>query len=651
MAALLCVRRAAVAQVVSLAVVALGAAVVLGAGCNPRTGGGDGEPIQVTPAEITVQTGGEPVTARFTARTRGGEDVTAGAVWTLDDGRLGAVARGAFTTAAGLDRGGMTTIHCEKDGQTGTATVRVKFLAADLIEAGADDGTPGAFGGPTGGVAPEVVYPLPGAMLARNIAQMRLAWRADGAHRLYRVTLDSPTYQQTIYLGQRACAGTQCSYRVTDEDWARVANSAAGASLQLSIAGTAGAGEAVGRSGALTLHFSPEDVRGGMYYFSTTRYGVLRLPFGGQRAVPFLAGLGGTDTSVNRCIGCHAVSRDGRKVAAVWAGGDGYGGIVDGADPKRFLLQPNPQAAGQIWNFASFSPEGDKLIGVWKGQLSLRSGDNGSLIARVAAADLGGGRAAMPEWSPDGKWIVFVRIPNPDGRLGSDIATDPNSVPAGDWILGNAGDIAMLPYNDGAFGEAITIVPRERDREYHFYPSFSPDSRWIVFNSVEKGSCFSPTAAGNGVDVTGRCMTYDQRGARLRLVRAQEGAVPIELGAATHELDKTTAWPKFAPFQQAGGKLVFFTFSAKFDYGWVVQQAEIKRTTGGERPQIWMSAIDLSKAEAGKDPSYAPFWLPFQDSGTNNHEVIWTTDIACVKASDCGDEFDCTAGVCVPRLG
>ena len=51
------------------------------------------------------------------------------------------------------------------------------------------------------------------------------------------------------------------------------------------------------------------------------------------------------------------------------------------------------------------------------------------------------------------------------------------------------------------------------------------------------------------------------------------------------------------------------------------------------------------------DPSYPPFWLPFQDSDTNNHEVLWTQDLACTRPGDCGSEFDCIDGVCVPIIG
>ena len=98
----------------------------------------------------------------------------------------------------------------------------------------------------------------------------------------------------------------------------------------------------------------------------------------------------------------------------------------------------------------------------------------------------------------------------------------------------------------------------------------------------------------------------------------------------------------------------FFTYSAKFDYGFVVQQDQIKSSSGSYRPHIWMSGVDLGKATTGGgDPSSPPFWLPFQDANSNNHEVLWTEDVACSKPADCGQlgEFDCQKGVCVPVLG
>ena len=40
-------------------------------------------------------------------------------------------------------------------------------------------------------------------------------------------------------------------------------------------------------------------------------------------------------------------------------------------------------------------------------------------------------------------------------------------------------------------------------------------------------------------------------------------------------------------------------------------------------PQIWVTAIEPEKILEGEDPSAAPFWLPAQDSQSDNHLAIW----------------------------
>ena len=64
----------------------------LAGACNPRAG--QEVDITLSPAEATVETGGAPKSARFTARTAGGEDVSASCAWSVDDSALG----GAVTT-------------------------------------------------------------------------------------------------------------------------------------------------------------------------------------------------------------------------------------------------------------------------------------------------------------------------------------------------------------------------------------------------------------------------------------------------------------------------------------------------------------------------------------------------------------------------
>src|SRR4030095_13287520 len=103
-----------------------------------------------------------------------------------------------------------------------------------------------------------------------------------------------------------------------------------------------------------------------------------------------------------------------------------------------------------------------------------------------------------------------------------------------EWSV-RSGDIAILPYNGGQFGPARVIVPGGTD--FHFYPTFSPDGKWVAFASAP-GS-----ATGSG---------YNQGQARLRLV-SRDGGQVYELARATQGVGHTSTWPKFAPFIQDDG--------------------------------------------------------------------------------------------------
>jgi hypothetical protein len=130
-----------------------------------------------------------------------------------------------------------------------------------------------------------------------------------------------------------------------------------------------------------------------------------------------------------------------------------------------------------------------------------------------------------------------------------------------------------------------------------------------------------------------------------------------------------------------GNKLLWVTFSSTRDYGLKVRnhsmvggmpQRQCYPSYGPEgesyqdfpancqQPQVWMAAINLSTAEfAGDDPSFAAFWLPFQDIKSHNHTAQWTTTDkptlppdggACIATGqDCtSSPNSCCDGVCGP---
>ena len=164
--------------------------------------------------------------------------------------------------------------------------------------------------------------------------------------------------------------------------------------------------------------------------------------------------------------------------------------------------------------------------------------------------------------------------------------------------------------------------------ENSYYPTFSPDNQFVIFNR----------AAGS---------SYDAPDAQLWLVKAQPNSAPVFLANANGQGDLGNSWPKFSPFVQKykGRRLMWVTFSSRRDYG--------LRLSGDGRAQIWMAAIEPYKDDLNTDPSYPGFWLPVQDINTGNHIAQWTETVVkkpCVKNEDCPTGEFCESGICEPKV-
>ncbi len=136
--------------------------------------------------------------------------------------------------------------------------------------------------------------------------------------------------------------------------------------------------------------------------------------------------------------------------------------------------------------------------------------------------------------------------------------------------------------------------------------------------------------------------TYDNLFGRLRLIAASGGPIYAPRAASQKE-NTTTSWPKFSPFTQLGGQLLFIGFSSKADYGFLL------RNSVAANSQLWLAAIDLRKLATG-DPSWAPIWLPFQEVTQSNHLPYWTEAIQCLGPADCGQDGVCKDGKCQPTI-
>ncbi len=569
--------------------------------------------LTVTPGNSSVTINGIPQTLTFRAASSKLGDVTSQATWTISDSSVGGISKGRLTIPPTLMKGGSYKVYASLRGSTGSAPLLIKLVAPDEIDASAPADAKDYFTGGDGGPTPSLVYPFDQTLMAANVLQLAIQWRAGAGQSVFRVTVSGSTYERSFYVGSSLCPSGQCTYRIDDKLWSAVGHSAQDQSITMVVSGSSGRGVPIGNSSPTKIGFAPEDIKGGLYYFSPTIKGIKRVPIGASKPVDFI-----TNGDETGCAGCHAVSRDGKKVAVEFGFGQTPIGssVVDGIMPRKRAFSLTPSIA---WNFAWFNASGDKFIANWSGTLKVRDSSTGAVLETVQPAQIGGlGLGAMPEWSPDNKWLAFVRYTRPSTY---------------DFELVDSGDIVVMPYNGGAFGPAITVVPAKVGSEVHFWPSWSPDSKWLVFNSQTCG---------------GSCQQYNATQTRLRLVRAIDdvgqpvaNGAPIELAAGTHQANSSNNWPKFAPFLQ-NNRYAFVVYSARYRYGF----------SGGSQPQLFMFGLDLDKARAGgQDPSFQPIWLPFQEPNTGNHSAIWTTDVVCASDGECPGEFRCVANMCVPRIG
>jgi hypothetical protein len=450
--------------------------------------------------------------------------------------------------------------------------------------------------------APAIVYPLDGSLHPTNLFDITVQWRPGSVGQtLFRLRFENDRGRYDIYAG---CTEAECRYPLPEESWRAVAGLNRDRDVRLSITAAGRNGGPDAASLPVSLHFSATRVEGGLYYWSTSLEGSYRLTLGQKKAVPFIT------PPKSGCYGCHAVSRNGQRIA--WTD---MSGSVGPFRAEVLRVAPTDAPATRAGDGTTsgatmaLSPDGARvLVADNSGALTLRDAATAAAVATVDKSFTGGKAAFFPEWSPDGQNIALA--------VGTSL---PVEIALG-FNLGDS-DIAVMPFNGGKFGPARVVVAHDRD--IHFYPSWSPDGKWLVFVSAPAGD---------------HAQSYNNAQARLRLVAAGGGPV-YELGRATQGTGHTSSWPKFTPFSQLGGQLLFVAFSSKIDYGFVVR--------GGTTPQLWLAAIDLRRL-AGGDPSWAPVWLPFQEPDQNNHLPFWTEALGCAEDADCGPGATCKSMGCVP---
>jgi len=598
---------------------------LVAAGCSPSvsdpndnfgTDAGDVSPgtLVVTPGDVTLEVeNGVVATQTYTVKLvkddGGLQDVTNDASLSVGLPSLGSFSGNVFTSAS--DRAGRTLVTATYDGKMGSANLTIK-LSHVIVTDGAPTDAPDQFdGATTGGVAPTLVYPSTGVIVPPNMNTLEFHFLPGAGNNLFELSFIGGLVNLRVYLTCTALA-EGCVYEPSESTWELLATAGRNDEpLQYTIRGLGGSGNAAGASGSNSLTFAGDDMLGGIYYWSAGAGAIMRYEFGrrGQSAETYL---NVTQTSGTTCVGCHALSRDGNRIA-VGLDIPGPAGVETfGVADRNRLWGEGGALSGGGANFFTFSPDAAKMLLSDGVSIVQRDTDTGANSAEVIA------NGAMPDWSPTGDKVVYAR----PGQ------TVPCPVPG---FCGNPGvssaDIVVT--TAGTWTDANVVAPANGANNY--YPAFSPDGQWIIYNTTHQGD------------------SYDAPDAELWVVNVN-GGTPIRLMTAS-PAPGGDSWPKWAPYVSTynGGKVMWLTFSSRRDYGLRLENSQLSE----KRAQIWMVGFDPAKAAAGQDPSFAAFWLPFQDINSGNHIAQWVEQVhrqGCDNTSECATGEFCEDGVCVPYV-
>ncbi|HRI69994.1 MAG TPA: hypothetical protein PK156_37450 [Polyangium sp.] len=434
--------------------------------------------------------------------------------------------------------------------------------------------------------SPLIVYPSDQTRFPRNIYRTLFQWRTQGFTE-FRLKFTGPHSTVTVYTDgtHGLCAGKNPAagcWEVDEIDWNYIAGSNAGETAQWTVAALdkTKTPPVVHESAPITIGFSKQDVKGAIFYWSTTSAGVRRGKISRQNPEDYIVAKPPTtypDGDAVKCVACHVVSRDGKYMAAPVSASSGQSvwvlGVTANAPPDP-LVKKIDNSGGHA--FATISPDDKYVIVSIKGKMWVVNRETGAFVKDIDTGALGG---THPDWSPLGDKVVFA-TGSGDGPSGS--------------------SLAILPVSGDAMFAAPTVLLPPPSGLSNLFPSFSPQADWIAY------------AKGKG--------GHGDNTAQLMLI-SQAGGQPIELINANRMTSNAVTDGQYQNSQP--------TWAPPGDYNWVAFNT--KREYGVVLPegtqQIWVAAIDLNQAKSGADPSFPAFRVPFQGLAENNHRAYWTLDI------------------------
>lgn len=437
--------------------------------------------------------------------------------------------------------------------------------------------------------APEVVYPLSGAVIPRGVKPPVFQWK-PGPFQYFKLVLEGAQGFTIHYYT------TGSSFEPTVDHWAALSGPV-GSDVSVTLAATEALEDGGPRlqSEALSLEIADADLSGSVYYWEVETGSIVRLdanPYA-PSAEPVFEDSLGSGEGPGVCRGCHTLSQDGSRLAYVFESkGSGDLGVSWAQNPQPEIL---PAGSGALATTSSFGPDATRLaiasdVRLWLADVTPGIEGGYQEIQEIFVAESPNSRVMTPAWSPDGSALVYSYAPS---------------------LLDGKSDLILRFHEEetGLFGAPQQLLDGADfpGRTYLTYPTWSPDSKVLVTKATQKVIGSDPHTL-------------------LMLDAAGDATVELLNGSPP---EYAHGQPSFSPFVQGG--FYWLVFYSNRPYGTIKP---------GTEKQLWVMAIDQD-TELGSDPSHAPFWLPGQDVEAVNLSGTWAQPVCAHEGEICLTDQDC----------